>query len=215
MSAALPGPLGILGGTFDPVHHGHLRLALEVREALALASVCFMPAARSPLRDGARADASQRAAMLRAALAECPGAGLDLDTRELERGGLSYTIDTLLALRAEHGTRPLCFIVGADAWNALPDWHRWRELLDHAHFVVASRPGADLRHHPETASAWTTTPAALHARPAGHVYACAIPLLPISSTDIRARVAATRSVHGLVMPAVAAIIARERLYAGR
>jgi len=206
-------PLGLLGGTFDPVHLGHLRLAIEVREALGLAEVRLLPSAQTNLRDAARAGAAQREAMLRAMLADCPGAGLALDTRELARGGVSYTIDTLMALRAELGAQPLCFIVGADAWNALPRWQRWRELLDHAHFVVASRPGAALVHHAETTAAWTEDRQALRAHPAGRVIACPIPLLPISSTDIRARVAAGCSVHGLVSPGVAACIARERLYA--
>ena len=205
-------PLGLLGGTFDPVHHGHLRLALEVRETLALAEVRLLPAAQSNLRDGARASAAEREAMLRAALDECPGAGLALDTRELERGGVSYTIDTLVALRAEIGRRPLCFIVGADAWNALPRWHRWRELLDQAHFVVASRPGATLERHVDLAGAWTDEVADLSARPAGRVLTCAIPLLPISATDIRARVAAGRSIAGLVPAGVAALIASHGLY---
>ncbi len=146
--------------------------------------------------------------MLRAALVE----GLVLDAREVERGGVSYTVDTLNAMRADEPLRPLCFILGADAWNALPRWHRWQELLDYAHFVVASRPGAELRHHPALDAAWTASPADLQARPAGRVIACAIPLLPISSTDIRARVASGRSVAGLVPPGVADFIAREGLY---
>lgn len=212
MSAVAPGPLGLLGGTFDPVHHGHLRLAVEVREALDLAAVHLLPAARTNLRDAAHATAAQRTAMLEAALADCPGSGLALDTRELARGGVSYTIDTLIALRAESGDRPLCFIVGADAWNALPAWSRWRELLDYAHFVVASRPGADLRRHPETAAAWTEDRADLHRRPGGQVIACPIPLLPISATDLRARVGAGRSIAGLVTPGVAAYIAQAQLY---
>jgi len=212
MSEATASPLGLLGGTFDPVHLGHLRLAIEVREALDLAEVRLLPSAQTNLRDAAHADAAQREAMLRAALEDCTGSGLALDARELARGGVSYTIDTLIAVRAEVGARPLCFILGADAWNALPRWARWRELLDHAHFVVASRPGATLVHHADTAAAWTEDRASLRARPAGHVIACPIPLLPISSTDLRARVAAGRRIDGLVMPGVAAYIARSGLY---
>ncbi len=201
-------PVGILGGTFDPVHHGHLRLALEVREALGLAEVRLLPSARTNLRDAAQASGAQRLAMLRAALVE----GLVLDAREIERGGVSYTVDTLGALRAEGPRRPLCFILGVDAWNALPHWHRWQELLDYAHLVVASRPGAELRRHPSLDAAWTTRAADLHALPAGRVIACAIPLLPISSTDIRARIASGRSVAGLVPPGVVDVIVREGLY---
>jgi nicotinate-nucleotide adenylyltransferase len=204
----LDAPLGVLGGTFDPVHHGHLRLALEVREALGLAQVRLMPSAQTNLRSGALASAAQRLAMLEAALAP----GLAVDDREIARGGVSYTVDSLADLRAELGERPLCFIVGVDAWNALPRWHRWRELLDCAHLVVASRPGADLLRHAPLEAAWTSRVSDLHARPAGRVFACAIPLLPISATDVRARVAAGRSVAGLVPPAVIALIERDRLY---
>ena len=207
-AAVLPPPIGFLGGTFDPVHNGHLRLALEVRERLGLAEVRLLPSAQTNLRDAAHASAAQRLAMLRAALVE----GLALDAREVERGGVSYTVDTLCALRAEEPRRPLCFILGADAWNALPRWHRWRELLDYAHLVVASRPGAELERHPALDAAWTDAPAELAALPAGRVIACAIPLLPISSTDIRARIASGRSVAGLVPPAVVELIAREGLY---
>jgi nicotinate-nucleotide adenylyltransferase len=146
--------------------------------------------------------------MLEAALAP----GLAVDARELARGGVSYTVDSLAALRAESTVRPLCFILGADAWNGLPRWHRWRELLDFAHLVVATRPGAELRRHAPLEAAWTTRVSDLHARPAGHVFACAIPLLPISATDVRARVAAGRSIAGLVPPAVIALIERDGLY---
>jgi nicotinate-nucleotide adenylyltransferase len=201
-------PLGVLGGTFDPVHHGHLRVALEAREALGLAEVRLMPAAQTNLRGGARASAAQRLAMLEAALAP----GLAVDAREIERGGISYTVDSLAALRAELADRPLCFILGADAWNSLPRWHRWRDLLDFAHLVVASRPGADLLRHPPLEAAWASRASDLYARPAGHVYSCAIPLLPISATDIRARIAAGRSVTGLLPPAVIALIERDGLY---
>jgi len=200
--AALP-PIGLLGGTFDPVHNGHLRLALEVRERLGLAEVRLLPSAQTNLRDAAQATAAQRLALVE---------GLVLDAREIERGGVSYTVDTLRALRADEPRRPLCFILGADAWNALPRWHCWRELLDYAHLVVASRPGAELERHPALESAWTDAPAELAALPAGRVIACAIPLLPISSTDIRARIASGRSVAGLVPPAVVELIAREGLY---
>lgn len=212
MTSSTPAPLGLLGGTFDPVHLGHLRLAIELRETLDLAEVRLLPSAQTHLRDVARASAAQRETMLEATLADCVDAGLGLDRRELTRGGVSYTFDTLEAVRNELGVRPLCFLVGVDAWNALPQWHRWRELLDLAHFVIASRPGVTLVRHAETETAWTADPAALRRRPAGHVLACAIPLLPISSTDIRARVAAGRCIDGLVSPAVAAFIARARLY---
>ena len=114
--------IGILGGTFDPVHHGHLRLAVEVRERLGLTEVRLLPTAHTNLRDAASASPAQRLAMLEAALSP----GLRVDDREIQRGGRSYTIDTLIALRADYPAASLCFVLGADAWNALPRWHRLR-----------------------------------------------------------------------------------------
>ena len=133
-------PMAIFGGTFDPVHLGHLSVAWEAAELLD-ADVRLMPASVPPHRPAPAADAAQRAAMLRAALQE--QSRLTLDTRELERSGPSYTIDTLIELRAEHGDRPLVLLLGADAFAGLPTWHRWRELFDLAHIGVLSRPGVE------------------------------------------------------------------------
>ncbi|MFI4958837.1 MAG: nicotinate-nucleotide adenylyltransferase, partial [Lysobacterales bacterium] len=131
-------PLAIFGGTFDPVHQGHLSVAWEASELLD-ADVRLMPANVPPHRPVPIASASQRVAMLRGALQG--QSRLTLDTRELERDGPSYTIDTLIELRAEHGARPLVLLIGADAFTGLPGWHRWRELFDLAHVGVLSRPG--------------------------------------------------------------------------
>lgn len=133
-------PLAIFGGTFDPVHLGHLSVAWEASELLD-ADVCLMPASVPPHRPPPTASAAQRVAMLRAALQN--QSRLTLDTRELEREGPSYTIDTLLELRAEQGDRPLVLLIGADAFAGLPGWHRWRELFDLAHIGILSRPGVE------------------------------------------------------------------------
>ncbi len=202
--------IGILGGTFDPVHHGHLRLAVEVRERLGLSEVRLLPTALTNLRDAASASPAQRLAMLEAAL--CPG--LRADDREIRRGGRSYTIDTLIALRAEYPAASLCFVLGADAWNALPRWHRWTELLDYAHLVIATRPGAEPDEIPQLAAAQTEDPAALHASPAGRVLVLPIPRLPISSTDLRARLREGKGIDYFTPPAVVEFIAREGLYRG-
>jgi len=126
-------PLAILGGTFDPVHIGHLNAAWEAAELLD-ADVRLMPANVPPHRPPPIASAQQRAAMLRAALQG--QSRLALDTRELEREGPSYTVDTLAGLRAEQDDRPLILLLGEDAFAALPSWHRWRELFDLAHIGV-------------------------------------------------------------------------------
>ncbi len=133
-------PLAIFGGTFDPVHLGHLSVAWEASELLD-ADVHLLPASVPPHRPPPIASAQQRVAMLRAALQG--QSRLALDTRELEREGPSYTIDTLLELRAELGERPLVLLIGADAFAGLPGWHRWHELFDLAHIGVLSRPGVE------------------------------------------------------------------------
>lgn len=134
-------PLALFGGTFDPVHLGHLSVAWEAAELLD-AEVRLMPASVPPHRPAPIANAEQRVAMLRAALQK--QSRLTLDTRELERSGPSYTIDTLTELRAEQGDRPLVLLIGADAFAGLPGWHRWRELFEVAHIGVLSRPGVDV-----------------------------------------------------------------------
>ena len=202
------GAVGVLGGTFDPVHHGHLRLALEVREALGLSEVRLMPTALTNLRNAASASPDQRLDMLQRAL--CPG--LRLDDREVRRGGRSYTIDTLIELRRELGDRALCFILGADAWNGLPRWHRWQELANYAHLVVATRPGVVLQEIPELAHTARNSAAELLAQPAGGVLQVRIPLLPISSTDLKARLRSGRAIDHLTPTAVVEFIAGHGLY---
>lgn len=139
MSAAAQRPLAIFGGTFDPVHIGHLRVALEAAEVLD-AELRLIPARVPPHRPQPLASAQQRSAILRAALA-CQHRLL-LDERELARDGSSYSIDTLIDIRGEIGAkRVLILLVGRDAFEGLPQWHRWRELFNHAHIGVLTRPG--------------------------------------------------------------------------
>ncbi len=207
--------IGILGGTFDPIHHGHLRCAQELLQDLPLDEVRLIPCHIPPHRDAPHASALQRARMLQAAVEGVPG--LRVDDRELSREGPSYTVDTLHGLRAEFGATPLCLIVGMDAFNGLDSWHRWQELIGLAHIVVAHRPGwrapqtgavAELlqRHAVDSASA-------LRARPAGCVLPWPITALDISASAIRAQVAAGKSPRFLVPKAVVGIIAAEGLYA--
>lgn len=206
-------PLGLLGGAFDPVHIGHLRSAIAVREELQLERVDFIPAAQSPLKGGAALTAEHRLAMLQLAVRDVPG--LDVDARELERPGPSYTVDTLKALRAEYGAaRPLLWIVGSDILTTLSQWSRWRELLDHAHLVVMARPGAS---DPEDeVKKWI----ALHqmegnlavTQPAGGVVLVRQPLLDIASSQIRALIAEGRDTRFLMPDAVMEYIERHTLF---
>lgn len=131
--------IGLLGGTFDPIHFGHLRPALELYETLDLEQLRIIPCGTPPHRDPPCANGEQRLAMLRLALAGQPG--LVIDPRELQRPGPSYMVDTLISLREELGDVPLALIIGMDAFHGLERWHRWRELVDLCHLIVIHRPG--------------------------------------------------------------------------
>lgn len=199
-------PIAILGGTFDPVHIGHLRVALEASEALA-APVRLMPAHVPPHRPAPVASAAQRVAMLRAALAGQDR--LRLDTRELDRSEPSYTVDTLRQMRNEFGAvQSLILLLGADAFVGLPTWHRWRELFDLAHIAVMTRPGhdaslpAELR--AEIAPRGAASAAELHMSPAGKVFDLPVTPLEISASRVRALFAAGRDPRWLVPDALLA-----------
>jgi len=192
-------PLALFGGTFDPVHLGHLSVAWEAAELLD-AEVRLLPVNVPPHRPPPIASAAQRVAMLRAALQG--QSRLALDTRELDRDGPSYTIDTLRGLRAEQGHRPLVLLLGADAFAGLCGWHRWRELFEVAHIGVLSRPGIAATLPPvladEIAGRRVADAAALHAAPAGAVLELAVTPLEISATRIRELLAAGRDPRYLV-----------------
>jgi nicotinate-nucleotide adenylyltransferase len=219
-AATTDAPVAILGGTFDPVHYGHLRLADEVRAALRLPEVRLVPAGKPPHRVPPRASAGDRVAMLEIAVREFPG--LVVDTREITRGGKSYTSDTLDELRAEMPARPIALLLGADAFRGLASWHRWRSLFELAHLVVVPRPGVaiDAGLVPELAAEWAARrsddPQVLRTRPHGAIYVQPVTAHPISSTEIRAAVARgdAKSVEfaGLLPAAVLAYIESNRLY---
>lgn len=187
-------PLGIFGGTFDPIHLGHLCVAWEASELLD-ADVLMMPSGIPPHRPAPIASAAQRLAMLRVALRG--QSRLLPDARELARRGPSYTVDTLAELRAEHGERPLVLLLGADAFAGLPGWRDWRSLFDLAHIGVLSRPGEQsvlpdtLRQ--ETAARRVDEAAALETLPAGKVVVLAVTPLEISATRIRELLAVGRA----------------------
>ena len=209
------------GGTFDPVHNGHLAIARAARDELAV-PVRLMPAADPPHRAPPGAHASQRAHMLDLAVAG--EAGLSVDRRELERArrqpqARSYTVDTLHELRGELGAQaPIALLVGADSLVSLPTWKSWRELFGLAHFVVAERPGSPLDGElaaelaAELQGRWHERPEALQATPAGRLYRLHQPLQPESASDLRRRIAAGQPWRDLLPAAVAAYIADERPY---
>ncbi|HJP99721.1 MAG TPA: nicotinate-nucleotide adenylyltransferase [Rhodanobacteraceae bacterium] len=196
--------MAIFGGTFDPIHIGHLRAAWEASEALD-AEVRMVPAKTPPHRPQPVASAAERAAMLRAALAGQDRLGLDL--RELEREGPSYTFDTLTSLRGEFGRRrPLVVLIGADAFAGLSEWYRWLELFDLAHMCVLTRP-AQIPAMPDELAAEVATrrvddAAGLRDRPAGQVLNMVVSALGISATRIRALLAEGREPRWLVPQAL-------------
>ena len=214
-------PLRVLyGGTFDPVHHGHLAIARAARDVLQ-ADVTLLPARDPPHKHATGADAGQRAAMLGLALASEPGLGVDL--RELRRDGPSYTVDTLAELRAELGDAvPLAWLVGADSLRQLDAWSRWRQLFELAHLVAVQRPGEPLdatqlaQAAPEVAREIGDRQRALaelHACPAGGFAWLPLPgLRAESSTDIRRRIREGDAWRDRVPGAVAAFIDHHGLY---
>ncbi|KFN49655.1 hypothetical protein P873_09820 [Arenimonas composti TR7-09 = DSM 18010] len=210
------------GGTFDPVHVGHLAVAEAARAALADlpggVELAFVPAADPPHRAAPGASAEQRATMLELAVAS--HASLTVDRRELRRDTPSYTVDTLRELRAELGLdAPLAWLLGADAFAGLPSWHHWQELFALAHLIVAVRPGHDLAVLPPALEAacagrWLLAPDGLAMAPAGGVWRLPMPPHPASATAVRADLAAGRTSPWLP-PAVSTYAAGQGLYRGR
>lgn len=208
--------VGIFGGTFDPVHIGHLRSALEVTELMGLDELRLLPNARPPHRDTPQVDAQARLAMVQSAVSavDC----LSVDARELGRDKPSYTIDSLESIRAELGGDDQLFLVlGWDAFCGLPGWHRWEELLQHCHILVLQRPDADVEPPDELrnllAARSQSDPTAMSG-PAGHISFVWQTPLAVSATQIRQLLASGKSVRFLVPDAVLAYIEAHDLYRG-
>jgi nicotinate-nucleotide adenylyltransferase len=206
--------VGIFGGTFDPVHVGHLRLALELKEQLQLDEMRLLPCHQPPHRAAPQVSSAQRADMLRIALQDC--FELQLDTRELQRDKPSYTYDTLLELRADLGSEvSLVLCMGEDAFAGLASWYCWQELIRLAHIVVISRPGWTL---PESGDVrglldkYQGEPRHLDEAAAGSIVLQSPRLLPISATEIRQQIQAGKSAQYLVPDAVWSYIKAKQLY---
>jgi nicotinate-nucleotide adenylyltransferase len=202
-AAIVAGSVGILGGTFDPIHHGHLVIAEEAREALGLERVLLVPAATPPHKPGRPVTpAAHRLAMVELAIAGNPA--FEASRLELDRGGTSYTVDTLLAL-SELGASDLWFILSAEALAEFPDWRQPARILELCRLAVVPRAG-----HERLDAAWL---AASFPGREDRVAFLSGPLLPISGSVVRRRAAAGRSVRYLVPDAVASYIADHALYA--
>ncbi|PID46617.1 MAG: nicotinic acid mononucleotide adenylyltransferase [Proteobacteria bacterium] len=204
--------IGIRGGTFDPIHIAHLRSTLEVAEALSLQQVWLVPGHIPPHRPQTLASSRQRLEMVQRAVAQH-----DLfvvDDRELQRGGASYTVDTLRAFRQQWGKAlPLCLIIGMDAFHNFTSWHAWEEILELAHLVVTSRPDYTAQPSQAWVSARLTEKTSdLHTQAAGKLLFIETTSLSVSATDIRQRQAAGRSIRYLVPDAVYDYIQQHQLY---
>lgn len=186
--------IGIFGGTFDPVHFGHIKPALIIKQALNLTQLLYVPNRVPPHREKPWLSVEQRLSLLQKALRDYPG--VSVDKRELNRTGPSYMVDTLASLHNDYPDETLCLIIGMDAFTGLTSWHRWREIFDLAHLVVIQRPGfssTDVAKHMKPADyqflaeKMTHDVAVLTSKKTGVILLQSVPQLDISSTQIRAR----------------------------
>lgn len=207
----------IYGGTFDPVHNGHLRVAIELKERLGVDCIHLMPCHIPPHRGAPGGSSSDRLELLNLSVADEPG--LRVDGRELARGGSSYTADTLRQLRRELGPdKPLAIVLGTDAFSGFDRWEEWEQIPELAHIILVRRPQSELtpgsvpekllaEHRVETVSELKT-------RAGGGIYEIEPPMLDISATGIRERLEQGRSIRFLVPDAVASEIRKRGLYGG-
>jgi nicotinate-nucleotide adenylyltransferase len=209
--------IGLLGGTFNPIHFGHLRMAQELAESLNLSEVRFIPSANPPHKTAPKVSAEQRAEMVQLAIRNNPQ--FKLDSRELSRKGASYTIDTLISLRKELGNEvALCLIMGGDAFVHLNTWARWQELLNYCHIILVQRPSTAKQ--PKLADElsklleenYTENCADLAEKSVGYIHMQAITPLDISSTNIRASLKTKQSARYLVPDEVLDYIQLNDLY---
>jgi nicotinate-nucleotide adenylyltransferase len=203
--------IGIFGGTFDPVHYGHLRPALEVKEIFGLDEVRLVLSAKPPHRPAPQAPIGMRLEMLQLAVKKQPG--LIIDTREIGRPGASYIVFTLESLRQEFPGQPLLLFIGSDAFNQLTKWHQWQRLFDFAHIVVLTRPGFSAMQLDDFfAVRQVADKQELSQNLAGKLYFQPITQLDISATKIRDMVANNRNPAFLLPDAVLAYIKLHELY---
>ena len=207
-------PIGVFGGTFDPIHYGHLRTAYEVQQALKFDEVRFVPCGEPPHRGEPRANSTLRLAMVTAAVEGRKG--FIVDDREIHRGGPSYSVDTLKTLRTDFPLRSLGLIIGMDAFLGLPEWYQWREILQLSHIVVAHRPGWRMPDagplHELLKDRGTHRLDDLHQSKSGHIYIHEVTQLEIASSDIRRLVRIGRSPRFLMPSSVAKIINESSCY---
>ena len=203
--------IGIFGGTFDPIHYGHLRSALELKELFALDHIRLIPCAQPVHRDSPTANALQRLEMLQ--IATKNQSGFVVDDQELKRAGGSYSFHTLEKLRFDYPNQSLILFIGSDAFNDLTTWFRWRELLDLAHLVVITRPNSELNPLDEFFKIHLTDDKSLLKKQfAGCLFFQQITQLAISATAIRGMIAANQNPRFLLPDAIIDYITQHQLY---
>jgi nicotinate-nucleotide adenylyltransferase len=201
----------LFGGTFDPVHYGHLQPLQELQKQLDADAVHVIPAALPPHRPSPHASSQQRVNMLELALREYPG--FFLDTRELERSGPSWTVLTLRSFRQQYPDDSLCLVMGSDAFADLPTWYHWQEILQLAHVVVIERAGMEVVSRPGWASDYLEdNVASLRKRKSSKVFYVSLKGVEISSTEIRKRLATGQDVRGMLPDEVISYIRQNKLY---
>ena len=212
--------VGIFGGTFDPIHYGHLRVAEEIVETVGLQKMYFVPAGMPRLRHSPVASSQHRVEIVRLAIQKNPD--FVLDEREIYRDGVSYSIDTVREFKQEFGEEVrLCFILGADAFIKLPEWNNWKELFNLCHFIVSTRPGYSLtlikellskELREECSQRWVSNTESLRKDTSGLIFISSTTMLDISATSIRAHIAVGRSVRHLVPSVTVNYISENKLY---
>jgi nicotinate-nucleotide adenylyltransferase len=206
--------IGLLGGTFDPIHNGHLQLAQAIHTYLQLEEIRLIPAANPLLRAPPVATAAQRLAMANIAAEDYPW--LKVDDREIKRGGFSYTVETLASLREEMPDTVLCFIMSADQFLQFDSWQSWERIPELAHLIVVNRSGYALTSNERLDIFFnqrrTDEVHLLHETPNGLLFFQHMDPLLVSGTQIRARLKAGESVEGLVSERVRTYISEQGLY---
>lgn len=206
--------IGILGGTFDPIHFGHLRLALELYQAFDLDHIRLIPCFQPVHRKSPTGSPDERLAMVKRAVAAEPK--LKIDECEIKRKGPSYTIDTLQEIRKKMPQSPICILIGIDAFLGFTSWHRWQDILDHAHLIVAHRPNYHLPHAGIVAKLirerLVEDAALIHKKMGGSIFLHPITPLEISATDIRKQIAMGKNPRFLLPDNVFEYIKKRGIY---
>jgi len=220
MSNSVSPLVGILGGTFDPIHYGHLRIAEEIVETVGLQKMYFVPAGMPRLRHIPVASPKHRVEIVRLAIQKNPA--FVLDDREIYRDGVSYSIDSVCEFKQEFGEEVrLCLVLGVDAFIKLSEWNNWKELFNLCHFIISTRPGyvltsinellpKELRE--ECSQRWVSSTESLKEDSSGLIFIASTTMLDISATSIRAHIAVGRSVRYLVPDIAMNYISANKLY---